>query len=128
MIPIEIIFHDVEPDPVLERRLHEKAAALRRYYDRIERIRVVLDRPHRHRVEGNPYQLRLQIAVPGRDIIVGQGPSPIAGAAPTRRVKAGEAAQARRDLQVAIRDTFAAARRQLQEHASHLRAESKWRA
>ncbi len=74
--------------------------------------RVVVNVPHRHRREGNDYQLRIDLKVPGREIVVNREPG-----------QQGD----NRDVDIAIRDAFDEARRQLEEHARILRRDVKAR-
>lgn len=79
----------------------ERIAALESFSDRITSCRVVVEPSSgRHRV-GNPYHVRIDVVVPGREIVVRRDP-------PQDR--------SREDVHVAIRDAFDAARRQIEDH------------
>lgn len=114
MPPVDVVFRNMRRRVSAEARIRERAAALAGLYDRIERCRVVVEVPHRHHDAGNHYQLRIELAVPGRDIVVDHDSS--------RRTrlpdepsphKSSETAVEHRRLQTAVHDAFAAAERRL---------------
>lgn len=101
-LPLEITFRNVVRTPELEERIRAKAAKLDRFYDRITGCRVVVEAPHQHRNKGNAFQVRIEISVPGDELIVNRDkPKP-----------------EHEDLGIALRDAFAAAQRQLQSYAA----------
>jgi ribosomal subunit interface protein len=108
--PVQITFHNVDPSDAVKALIEEKAAWLERYYDRITGCRVVVESPHRRHRNGNAYQVRIDLTVPGGEIAV-------------NRESSGR--QAQPDLYVAVRDAFDAARRKLEEHTRRLRQEVK---
>lgn len=114
-IPLQISFHGMEPSPAVEARIREKAAKLERFNDRIVGCKVLVEAPHRQggqgkHYHGKLYNVRVDLSVPGKDIVVG-GTS-------TR-------SHANEDVYVAIRDSFDAAGRQLQDHARRMRGDVK---
>jgi cold shock CspA family protein len=66
----------------------------------------VLESPHRHQKKGRIYGVRLEVMVPGSDIVVSREPT---------------LNEAHTDVNVAIRDAFAAAARQLEDHTRRRR-------
>jgi ribosome-associated translation inhibitor RaiA len=86
----------------MEERIRAKAAKLDRIYDRITGCRVVIEAPHRHQNKGNTYHVRIELSVPGGELIVNRDPQ----------------IQEHEDLQVALRDAFAAAQRRLRSYAN----------
>jgi ribosome-associated translation inhibitor RaiA len=109
-IPLQISFDDLDPSPAVEAAIREKAATLERFHDRIVRARVVVKTRGRHGRKGKLYDVRVDIGMPGKDVRVG---------------RAGPRTHAHEDVYVAIRDAFAAAVRQLEDHARLLRREVK---
>ncbi len=99
--PTQITFRDVPPSAAVEARIHDEADALHHYYDRIQRCRVVVEMPHRHHHQGRLYAIRVDLTVPGRELVIGHDPSQD---------------HAHEDVYVAIRDAFEAAKRQLQDY------------
>lgn len=109
-VPLQIAFHHMEPSETVKALLEEKVAWLEQSYGRITRCRVVVEAPHRHRRQGNHYQVHIDLTLPGGEIAINRDP-------PQR--------DAHKDLHVAIRDAFDAARRRLEEHARRQRNQVK---
>jgi len=108
--PIQITFKDMPPSPAIEAWIRERASRLNRYHDRIVHCHVVVEAPHRHQQRGHLYNVRLDITVAGGEVVVShQGPKD----------------EAHRDVYVALRDAFRAARRQLQDQVRKQRGAVK---
>lgn len=95
-IPLQIRFRNMDPSPAVEERIRKKAAKLERFHDRILSCTVVVEAPHRHHHQGKLYSVRVDISVPGKDVIVGRA-KPID--------------HAHEDVYVAVRDAFVAVTR-----------------
>jgi cold shock CspA family protein/ribosome-associated translation inhibitor RaiA len=108
--PLQITFHGIGPSPAIERTLHRKLAWLRRYHPHIMSCRVTVEAPHRHQRKGRLYSVRVDVTVPGRDLAVTRSPA---------------LDHAHEDLQVAIRDAFDSARRELMDDARRQRHQVK---
>jgi ribosomal subunit interface protein len=106
--PLKISFHGVDPTPAIESRIRERAAWLERFNHDIVSCEVAVEAPHRHQRKAVSFTVRVDLVVKGGELVVG-----------------GDQAHANGDLYVAIRDAFAAARRQLQEHAQRRRGDVK---
>lgn len=104
-LPVKISVRNVSLSEVAENTIREKAAKLNRFDDRMTSCRVVVEAPHRHHHRGVLYNVRIDITVPGAELVVKREPH--------------------EDLYVAIRDAFDAARRQLEDHAHRQRGEVK---
>jgi cold shock CspA family protein len=109
-LPLQIAFHNMSHDAEIESAIRANAEWLDTYYDRIMSCRVVVDRPHRHHKDGNLYQVRIDLKVPGRELAVKREPSQHTDY---------------RDLDIMIRDAFDDLRRQLEDHARRQRGEVK---
>ncbi len=105
-VPLQIAFHNLERSDVLAELIEEKAAWLERFCGRITSCRVLVGAPHRRRRHGNPYQVRIDLTVPGGEFVVNLEAAPC-GRGPI--------------LDAAIRDAFEAARRCLEDHARRQR-------
>ena len=108
-LPVTVTFRDMETSPSTEEFVRKWAARLERVDSQIVRVEVTIERPHRNHERGNLFRVRVLVAVPGNDIVVSHDP--------------GENG-AHADVRVAIRDSFRAARRQVEEHARQLRSHS----
>ena len=109
-VPLQISFQGMEPSEAVETRIREKTAKLEQYFERITSCRVVVEAPHRHGRKGKLYQVRIDVVVPGREIVVN---------------RAGPKDHAHEDVYVAIRDAFNALGRQLEDHARKVRGDIK---
>jgi ribosomal subunit interface protein len=102
-IPLEIAFKNMDRSEAVEVRIRDKAEKkLERYAGRITSCRVVVEAPHRHHTHGNCYDVRIDIHVPGEELVV---------------TREGSKDPAHTDVYVAVRDAFDAAVRQLDDHA-----------
>lgn len=100
-IPLQISFRNMTSSEAVAARIRERAEEIERFCDRITSCRVVVEAPHRHQHQGRIYHVRVDITVPGEEVVVKRDPS---------------AHHAHEDVYVAIRDAFDAARRQLEDH------------
>jgi ribosomal subunit interface protein len=97
----QITFRHVASSPALEAEILDRARKLERLCDRIVGCRVTVEAPqHRHR-KGNLYHLRIDVTLPGEELVATRGPS---------RHHAHE------DAYVAIRDAFDAMERELESY------------
>ncbi|ALP53085.1 RNA polymerase subunit sigma-54 [Candidatus Tenderia electrophaga] len=101
-LPLQITSRNVSLSETAEQAIHEKAAKLDQFYDRIMGCRVLVEAPHRHQHQGNQYNVRLDITVPGAEIVIKR--------------------EENEDLYVAIRDAFEAAQRKVKEFSSKQKA------
>lgn len=109
-LPLQITFRHMDPSDTLEARIRQRAAELEQFFDRITACRVVVERlNHRHQ-QGNLFEVRVDLTVPGREIAVGRDHG---------------VNHAHEDPLVAVRDAFDAARRALEDHARRRRGEAK---
>jgi ribosome-associated translation inhibitor RaiA len=111
-IPVNITFRHMEPSAAVETRIGELAAHLGTFSDRIQSCKVVVDSPHRHHHQGKVFNVKVQLTLPGDDVVVDM----------ERPDRAGH-----EDIYVVLRDAFDAARRQLQQRMSTLRGDEKRR-
>ena len=105
-IPVEISFRGLPRWEKAEAEVREHAAELERFFDRITSCRVLIEAPHQHRQKGQIYHVRVDLTVPGKEIVVKRDPSEH---------------REHEDLYLAIRDAFRAARRQLQDYVRERR-------
>lgn len=113
------------PSDALFSRIQEETDKLGQFFDRITSCHVVVEAPHRHHHRGEPFHIRVALMVPGKELVVSHEP-PAREAIKTtgfavRTHKQDELQVAHKDAYVAIRDSFAAMRRQLQDYVHGLR-------
>lgn len=104
--PLEIVIRDIPRTEELEKRIRDKVSKLAEFHPRITRCRVVLASPAQHHHRKAPYQVRIEIGVPGPEIVV---------------TRESEQDPAHEDLNIALRDAFDAARRQIQDRLGRIR-------
>jgi ribosomal subunit interface protein len=109
-IPVQVSFRNMDHSAAIEVKVRERAARLDRFYDRIMGCRVVVEAPHRRHHQGKLYHVRIDLTVPGSEILVTREPMKH---------------HAHEDVYVAIRDAFDAAQRQLEDHVRQQRHEVK---
>jgi ribosomal subunit interface protein len=108
--PLQISFRHMETSDAVEARIRSRIEELERFFDRIIACRVVVECRHPRQHQGNLFRVRVDLKVPGHEIVVGRDP---------------EAHHAHEDVYVAIRDAFDAARRLLEDHIRKDRGEVK---
>jgi len=110
MVPLQITFRNMPPTEAIEANIREKAAKLDRFYDRVTSCRVVVEVPHRRHHKGKLYHVRVDIKVPGWEVVINREPTQHS---------------AHEDVYVSIQEAFDAARRQLQDYVRRHRGEVK---
>jgi cold shock CspA family protein len=112
----------------IEAFIREKAASLDRYYSHIMSCRVIVEVPHRHHHEGPHSHVRIDLAVPGSEIVIKREPTLHARQQDTdvdECAKCMEIESSHKHVKVAVREAFDAARRKLQDYARRQRADVK---
>lgn len=104
-IPMQITIRDMEHSEALETLIREKAQKLEEYFNHIMSCRVVVDMPHKHHHQGKQFNVRIDIGVPGNEIVVNRDHS--------------------EDVYVAVRDAFNAGKRQVEDYARKIRGNVK---
>jgi ribosome-associated translation inhibitor RaiA len=108
----------------LEEEIRSRASRLESFYPRIVGCRVVLEVPNRHRRHGRPVHVRIELSLPGEDVIVNHEPTPDTAARSESR-KRDELEGHHKDAHVAIREAFDVARRRLEDVARQQRGDVK---
>jgi hypothetical protein len=75
-LPLQMTFRHIDASPSIEDRIREYAAELDRFFDQIMSCRVAVERQHRRHHHGNLIRVRLDITVPGCEIVVGRDSKP----------------------------------------------------
>jgi cold shock CspA family protein len=104
-LPLEISSRDVRLNGETEDLIRDKATKLDRISDQIIACRVKVDMPHRSQRNGMLYNVRIDVTVPGAELVIKREP--------------GE------DLHVAIVNSFDAAQRRVKEYFEKQRGEVK---
>ncbi|MDP1573386.1 MAG: ribosome-associated translation inhibitor RaiA [Coxiellaceae bacterium] len=104
-LPLQITIRDVPHSEALENHIRQKAEKLETFYPHIMGCRVVVDIPHKHKHQGRMFNVRLDITVPGNELVVNH--------------------DADEDVYVALREAFDAAKRQLEDYSRRQRGDTK---
>jgi ribosomal subunit interface protein len=104
-IPVQITVRDMPHSEALDEHILAKAAKLEQYFSAITSCRVVAEAPHKHHHQGRHFAVRLDITVPGNEIVVNH--------------------EHDEDIYVALRDAFNAAKRRLEDYARIHRGETR---
>lgn len=123
-----ITFRGIARSELLENEILAGVAKLETFYTPITGCRVLIGLAERHHETGNRVHVRLDITVPGEEIVVNHEASLHAAAADAeqaRETKRDELDAERKHAVVAIRRAFAVAGRRLQDFARRQRGEVK---
>jgi cold shock CspA family protein len=126
--PLQITFRNIKPSATIEEWIHAEADKLENFYHRMMGCRVAIEMPHRHHRKGIGYRIRIDLTVPGEEIVVKHEPSLRQRAqqsGETNVMKHLETKTPQKDLRVAINGAFKAAGRQLQDYARRQRGDVK---
>lgn len=103
--PVQITYRDIAPTDALESQVREKAAKLEEVYPFITGCHVTLEVPHKHKHQGKDCTVRIDVRVPGGELVVNR--------------------DHHEDMYVALRDAFDAAKRQLEDYGRKQRGDVK---
>lgn len=106
----QICFDDIPVDEQVRTAALAAIGDLERAYDRITGCHVIIAQPHRHHREGRLYSVRIDLFVPGAEIVVNRD---------------HHLDHAHEDVLVALRDAFLVVRRLLEDHVHRMRGEEK---
>ena len=124
MRPVQITFRNVGASPALEQEIRSRAAWLETFHPGIIGCRVMLEIAHHHRRRGRPLHVRVELRLPGEDVIVDHEPTSSAAGRSVRR-KSDERDGDHKDVHVAIHEAFDVARRRLEDVSRRHREHSE---
>lgn len=101
MNPVQVTFKEVDASPALRDRIETLCQRLKRYAPDIVSCEVVVSRTESRHQKGNRYLAHMRVTLPGREVNAGHAKQPD---------------HTHEDPFVAVRDTYRAMRRQLQDH------------
>ncbi len=107
-IPLQITTRNIDLGDPTKEELKKRAEKLDNFFERIMRCRVTVEVPHRFNkqaMNAAEYNIRIDLTVPGREIVIKNSPD--------------------KDLDVAIREAFEAAQRKLEDYVRKLRGDVK---
>jgi cold shock CspA family protein len=111
-VPLEISLRGVEPhEETLKAEIERLAEKLGRLYDKIMNLRVVVEAPPGHKRHGRTHKVSVEVLLPQKKKIVANREHRESGA--------------HEEMTFALREAFAAARRQLEEYSRRQSGEVK---
>ena len=128
ILPVQITFRNMPSSDAVAARVQDEAEKLDEFYKRITSCRVIVEVPHRHHTLGDQVHVRIELGVPGGEIVVRHEPSlhsTVQRRGQQEWKKHLEASPQYKEIGVAIRDAFKAARRRLQDYARRQRGQVK---
>ncbi|MGZ4870532.1 MAG: cold shock domain-containing protein [Candidatus Angelobacter sp.] len=125
--PLQITFRNGMPQPAAELWIRAEAAKLENFYNRIMGCRVAVESPHRHHREGSAYHVRIDLTVPGGELVIKHEPTLRTRARQMgeREIKKHLEVRAHKQLRQAINEAFKAAGRRLQDYSRRQRGDVK---
>lgn len=109
-IPVQVRFLNCDHSDALQADIEARARKLGVYHERITQCRVTVDHSHKHHSKGTPFEIGIDLAVPGSEPIIFHDP----GNNP-----------AHSDPYLAVRDAFNAVERQLKDRMEKRRSKER---
>ena len=109
-IPVQITYRDLSHSDAIDAYVRKRADKLATFMTRIVACRVALEAPHRHKQRGRHYRVRIDLAIPGAELVVARNP---------------DSGREHEDPYAAIDDAFAHAGRRLYEFARRRRNDAR---
>ncbi len=103
--PLQLTIRDVEHSDALEAHIRGKVDKLEEFFKHITSCHVVVEMPHKHHQQGKQFNVRIDIGVPGSEIVVNRDHA--------------------EDVYIALRDAFDSAKRRLEDYARKIRGDIK---
>jgi cold shock CspA family protein len=127
-LPMQITFRNMESSENVKEWIRSEAGKLETFYKPIMGCRVAVEVPHRHKRKGAAYGVRIDLTLPGGEIVVKRAPTLAPRLRQVRETaisKERELDAPRKNLRLAINQAFEAASRRLQDYARRQRREVK---
>jgi ribosome-associated translation inhibitor RaiA len=125
--PVLITFRNLEPSPKVEEWVQKEAEKLETFYNRVMSCRVAVEIPHRHHRKGKQCHVRIDLTLPGKEVVIKREPAASSRSRKTKSELAGKVAKTEphHDLRLVIHDAFKAAGRCVQDYARLHRGDVK---
>ena len=104
--PLQVLFHGLDRSDAVEDHVREKVTKLEHLFPQITACRVTIALPHQHHQQGKRFDVRIDVSVPGKELVVNRD-------------------HGDEDMYITLRDAFDAAKRQLDDHVRASRGEVK---
>jgi cold shock CspA family protein len=127
-LPVQITFRNIDSSELVENWILSEAEKLDTFYNRIMSCRVAVEMLHRHHKKGNPFHIRIDLTLPGRELVINREPSlgiRLRQVGAAKITKRSGVETPHNDLRLAISDAFKTAGRRLQDYARRQRGDIK---
>jgi cold shock CspA family protein/ribosome-associated translation inhibitor RaiA len=127
-LPLQITFRNTKTSAKAEEQIRAEVEKLETFFSRIMGCRVAVEVPHAHHQEGRLYHVRIDLTLPGKELVIKHQPSlskEIRQTGVARMKKRLEVGTPHSNLQLAIADAFKLAGRRLQDYARRQRGDVK---
>lgn len=109
-MPLEITFHGMPASPALRDAITERVTRLERLAPDAISCQVTIEHESQRRQQGNIYRVHARLVLAGAELDAGRSPP---------------AGSSHEDPYIAVRDTFDALRRRLEDHIRRVRGDVK---
>jgi hypothetical protein len=127
-LPLTVTFRNMKHSSEVEDWIRSEVEKLETFCHRILSCRVAVEVPHRHQKKGKPLHVRIELTMPGKEIVIKR--EPVANRrkpAAIATLPAGKsgAKSTHADLELVIHDAFKSAGRRVQDYARRQRGQVK---
>ena len=126
--PVQVTFRNMAASPALGQDIRARVAWLESFYSDLIGCRVLVEIPHRHRQRGRPVHVRIELSLPGEDVIVNNEPTlrtTLEDLQEEAAHKDEDVEAPQKDAYVAVHGAFDVARRRLEDFAHRQRGDVK---
>jgi hypothetical protein len=127
-LPLQITFRNIRHSAEIESWVRAEAEKLEMFNHRIIGCRVAVEVPHRHQRKAKPLHIRIDLTLPGKEIVITHEPVALRRTllkreeSGTTRTKPGPLHS---DMELAIHEAFKSAGRRVKDFARRQRGEVK---
>lgn len=117
--PLQITFKNMSSSREIEEWIREETFKLETFYNRITACHVTVETPHRHHIKGAHYNIRIDLTLPGAELVIKREPtlrSRLRRLGETKLHKDVDVGATKKNLRFAIQHAFKAAARRLEDY------------
>jgi ribosomal subunit interface protein len=73
-LPVQVTFRDIPHSDALEAHVRDRAEKMETFAARVTSCRVAIESPHKHQHTGRHFRVRIELLVPGGEVVVSHAP------------------------------------------------------